>query len=101
MKTNLLTFALGFLTATALTSLAIAQEVTGTPGSPSATSTIDGRQIPQPPANFGGTINLDALNSTPYWQPTVVPPKGAPNILLILTDDVGLAARDAKDRAAL
>ena len=48
MKTNLLTFALGFLTATALTSLAIAQEVTGTPGSPSATSTIDGRQIPPP-----------------------------------------------------
>ena len=92
MKTNLHTFALGFLTATALTSLAIAQEVTGTPGSPSATSTIDGRQIPPPPANFGGTINLDALNSTPYWQPTVVPPKGAPNILLILTDDVGFAA---------
>ena len=92
MKTNLLAFALGFLTATALTSLAIAQEVTGTPGSPSATSTIDGRQIPPPPANFGGTINLDALNSTPYWQPTVVPPKGAPNILLILTDDVGFAA---------
>ena len=92
MKTNLLTFALGLLTAAALTSLAIAQEVTGTPGSPSATSTIDGRQIPPPPANFGGTINLDALNSTPYWQPTVVPPKGAPNILLILTDDVGFAA---------
>ena len=31
-------------------------------------------------------------NSTPYWQPRVVPPKGAPNILLILTDDVGFAA---------
>ena len=66
--------------------------MTGTPGSPSATSTIDGRQIPPPPAAFGGTINLDAQNSTPYWQPQVVPPKGAPNILLIITDDVGFAA---------
>ena len=39
-----------------------------------------------------GTINLDALRSTPYWQPQVVPPKDAPNVLLILTDDVGFAA---------
>ncbi len=57
---------------------ASAQQTTGTPGSPSATSTIDGRQIPPPSGAFGGTINLDALNSTPYWQPQVVPPKGAP-----------------------
>ena len=28
-------------------------------------------------------------NSKPYWQPTVVPPKGAPNVLLIMTDDRG------------
>ena len=69
-----------------------AQQTTGTPGSPSATTTIDGRQIPPPPGAFGGMINLDAPNSTPYWQPQVVPPKGAPNILLILTDDVGFGA---------
>ncbi len=43
----------------------VAQQTTGTPGAPSATSTIDGRQIPPPPGAFGGTINLDALNSTP------------------------------------
>ena len=71
---------------------AIAQDISGTPGSPSATTTIDGRQIPPPPGQFGGVINLDALNSTSYWQPSVVPPKGAPNVLLILTDDVGFAA---------
>ena len=70
----------------------VAQQTTGTPGAPSATTTIDGRQIPPPPAPFGGTINLDALKSTPYWQPQVVPPKGAPNILLIMTDDVGFGA---------
>jgi len=66
-----------------------AQQTTGTPGSPSATSTIDGRYLPPPPAPFGGTINLDATDSKPYWPPTVVPPKGAPNVLLIMTDDQG------------
>ena len=68
---------------------ATAQQTTGTPGSPSATTTIDGKYLPPPPAPFGGTINLDAQNSKPYWPPTVVPPKGAPNVLLIMTDDQG------------
>jgi hypothetical protein len=31
-----------------------AQQVTGTPGSPSATTTIDGKQLPPPPPPFGG-----------------------------------------------
>jgi hypothetical protein len=30
-----------------------AQEITGTPGSPSATTTIDGRQVPPPDPKFG------------------------------------------------
>jgi arylsulfatase A-like enzyme len=68
---------------------AAAQEVTGTPGSPSATTTIDGRYIPPPPPRFGGGVGLSAKDSTPYWPPTVVPPKGAPNVLLIMTDDAG------------
>ena len=66
-----------------------AQQTTGTPGSPSATTTIDGKYLPNPPAPFGGTINMDATESKPYWPPTVVPPKGAPNVLLIMTDDQG------------
>ena len=65
------------------------QQTTGTPGAADATSTIDGNYIPPPPAPFGGTINLDATDSKPYWPPTVVPPKGAPNVLLIMTDDQG------------
>ena len=87
----MLKLSLSLLVGTALASVASAQTM-GVPGSPSATSTIDGRQIPPPPAAFGGTINLDALDSKPYWQPQVVPPKGVPNILLIITDDVGFAA---------
>jgi hypothetical protein len=55
-----------------------AQQTTGTPGSPSATTTIDGKYLPHPPAPFGGTINLDSNDSKPYWPPTVVPPKGPP-----------------------
>ena len=32
---------------------------------------------------------MDAQNSKPYWPARVVPPKGAPNVLLIMTDDQG------------
>ena len=64
-------------------------QTTGVPGSPSATTTIDGRYLPPQPPKFGGTIGLDAASSKPYWPPTVVPPKGAPNVLLIMTDDQG------------
>jgi arylsulfatase A-like enzyme len=68
---------------------ATAQQITGRPGSPSATTTIDGNYIPNPPPAFGGEINLNAKDSKPWWPPNIVPPKGAPNILLIMTDDQG------------
>ena len=66
-----------------------AQQINGTPGSPSATTTVDGRYLPNPPPKFGGEIGLDAAQSKPYWPPTVVPPQAAPNVLLIMTDDSG------------
>ena len=66
-----------------------AQVVTGQLGSPSATTTIDGKQIPAVPPPFGGVIKTSAKDSTPWWPPRVVPPKGAPNVLLIMTDDQG------------
>jgi arylsulfatase len=59
------------------------------PGSPAATTTIDGKQLPPPPAKFGGKIERVAANSQPYWPPKVTPKKGAPNVLLIMTDDSG------------
>jgi arylsulfatase len=65
------------------------QQINGTPGSPDATVVVDGKQIPPPPMPFGGVIKESAKDSTPYWPPRVVPPKGAPNILLIMTDDQG------------
>ncbi|MGZ6034534.1 MAG: arylsulfatase [Myxococcaceae bacterium] len=69
--------------------LASAQTITGTPGSPSATTTVQGDQLPAPPGKFGGVIKDTAPQSKPYWPPRVQPPRGAPNVLLIMTDDAG------------
>jgi arylsulfatase A-like enzyme len=66
-----------------------AQQITGTLGSPSATTTIDGKQLPPPDPKFGGVIKDVAKDSKSWWPPRVVPPKGAPNVLLIMTDDQG------------
>ena len=71
---------------------AFAQQTSGTPGSPEATTTITGQQIPPPDPKFGGVVREKASESTPWWPPRVVPPKGAPNVLLIMTDDQGFGA---------
>jgi arylsulfatase A-like enzyme len=62
------------------------------PGSPGATTTIDGKQLPPPDPKFGGAIGEKASESKSWWAPRVVPPKGAPNVLLIMTDDAGFGA---------
>lgn len=67
-------------------------ETTGVIGSPSATTTITGKQLPPPDPKFGGVIKENAAQSKAWWAPRIVPPKGAPNVLLILTDDVGFGA---------
>jgi hypothetical protein len=81
-----------FLLTVALTVPSSAQQVTGTPGAPGATTTIDGRYLPNPPPVFRGQISPNADQSKPYWSQVVAPPKGAPNVLLIMTDDVGFSA---------
>jgi arylsulfatase A-like enzyme len=72
--------------------VALPQQITGTPGSPSATATIDGKQLPPPASKFGGEIREKASESRAWWAPRIVPPKGAPNVLLIMTDDQGFGA---------
>ncbi|MGD8971087.1 MAG: hypothetical protein PVG01_06735, partial [Desulfobacterales bacterium] len=47
----------------ALAALGFAQEVTGPLGSPAATTTIDGHQLPPPAPPFGGEIKESALES--------------------------------------
>ena len=64
-------------------------DVTGELGSPSATTTIPGDQLPAPDPEFGGVIKEDALGSKAWWAPRIVPSTDAPNVLLIITDDSG------------
>ena len=46
-------------------------QVTGTPGSPSGTTTINGEQLPPPPPKFEGVIKETYQDSTPWWPPRV------------------------------
>jgi len=69
---------------------ALAQQITGVPGSPDATTMIDGRYLPPPPQRFVGQINLDAAQSKPAWPARVVPP------LTIACDPPKLTPDDVK-----
>jgi arylsulfatase A-like enzyme len=59
----------------------------GTPA-PAIGATI----LPMPPPPFEGVIGRKASESKPDFPPAVTAPKGAPNILLIMTDDTGFGA---------
>src|SRR5438067_7227064 len=48
--------------------------------------------LPNPPAPFKGQIGLSYKDSKPDFPQDVHAPKGAPNILLVLLDDVGYGA---------
>jgi arylsulfatase A-like enzyme len=86
MKTRV---ALCALVVCSIATIVTGQQVTGTLGSADATTTISGKQIPPPPPKFGGVIKESYKDSKPWWPPRIVPPKGAPNVLLIMTDDQG------------
>src|SRR5262245_10257937 len=47
--------------------------------------------LPQPQPAFKGKIQGSTETSTPDWPQPLRPPEGAPNVLLILLDDVGFA----------
>jgi arylsulfatase A-like enzyme len=91
MKRELRTSAVAaFLFTVLLTAAGVAaQTVTGVLGEPSATTTIGGKQLPAPDPKFGGVIKETLKGSKTWWAPRIVPPKGAPNVLLIMTDDQG------------
>ena len=92
MKKLLVGLALFSMSTLGFTGFASAQQVTGVLGSPTATTTLSGKQLPPPDPNFGGVIKQKASESTSWWAPRVVPPKKAPNVLLIMTDDSGFGA---------
>src|SRR5262245_32484345 len=48
--------------------------------------------LPKPESPFQGKIGRTVKDSTPDFPKGVEAPEGAPNVLLILTDDVGFGA---------
>src|SRR5215469_11460228 len=56
------------------------------------TTTVQAQVLPQAEPPFMGKIGRTVKDSTPDFPKEVEAPKGAPNILLILTDDVGFGA---------
>lgn len=61
-----------------------------------AEETVPDRTIlPLPKAPFSGTIAATAAQSVPTFPQPVRSPAGAPNILLVMTDDVGFGAASA------
>ena len=62
--------------------LAVAFLLAGTVGSTAAAET---------PQEFQGKIAKSYAESEEWWPEPVRPPKGAPNILILLLDDVGFA----------
>lgn len=55
----------------------------------SAESAGNGSQLPQPDAKFTGKVGETFKDSTPNYPQPVKAPQGAPNVLIILLDDVG------------
>jgi len=53
---------------------------------------VDRSVLPLPAPSFHGKIERTAADSTPDFPKGVAAPEGAPNVLLILTDDVGFGA---------
>jgi arylsulfatase len=57
-----------------------------------AAPTFDRTVLPIEPLSFTGKIGKTATASVPAWPQRVRAPAGAPNVLVILTDDVGFSA---------
>ncbi len=61
-------------------------------GGSAAFSAFAATELPHPAQPFKGEINLTWKDSKPDFPKQVRAPKGAPNVLLIMTDDVGPGA---------
>src|SRR6266498_3244057 len=72
--------------------LAAAPPAVAQPSKIGAPDAASGAYLPSFPPPFAGHIGLTAKSSTPDFPQPVRAPKGAPNILLIMTDDVGFSA---------
>jgi arylsulfatase A-like enzyme len=55
-------------------------------------SELDRSVLPVPPEAFQGKLEPTEAASTPVYPKVIKAPEGAPNILLVMTDDVGFAS---------
>jgi arylsulfatase len=68
------------------------QPIAHASGSPA--QSLDQSVLPIPEPAFRGKIGLTPADSKKDFPQPVTPPKGAPNVLIIMTDDVGFAASE-------
>ncbi len=59
---------------------------------PPSAAASEGYVLPRPPEAFTGTLAPTEKDSTPQLPQRIAAPEGAPNILLVMTDDVGFGA---------
>lgn len=72
--------------------VALAQTAAPAPVSPQGAGDVDRRVLPVQQSPFRGRIGATHEASRPDYAPPVRAPAGAPNVLLIMTDDVGFGA---------
>jgi arylsulfatase len=61
---------------------------------------VSAQTLPKPDSPFQGKVDINPAKATPDWPKPVTAPNGAPNIVLILLDDVGFAASSTFGGAA-
>ena len=79
---------LGIAAAMALTATLVSAQQPAAPPIPSFNRTV----LPIAPEPFQGTVGLRSKDSKPAFPRPVTAPAGAPNVLLVMLDDVGFGA---------
>ncbi|HOB98668.1 MAG TPA: hypothetical protein PKM43_07975, partial [Verrucomicrobiota bacterium] len=89
MKRTTIIAALSLALGAAIVLPASGQQTTGTPGSPSVAETKQRSHLPMPNTPRPTLTTYDAKNPDSKFPPIeqLRPPKGAPNVLIVLIDD--------------
>src|SRR4030042_4952610 len=97
MNRNAVSTTISVALTAAFAATAMGQQITGTPGSPSATELKHRSHLPMPNSVWPSLITYDAKSPDTKFPPIeqLRPPKGAPNVLIILIDDAGFGSASA------
>ena len=91
MNRNAVSTTISVALTAAFAATGMSQQITGTPGSPSATELKHRSHLPMPNSVWPSLITYDAKSPDTKYPPIeqLRPPKGAPNVLIVLIDDAG------------